>query len=111
MLSFQSLVDATVSTPATVNNLFDRLPPNHSELVLFDFNRHARLDPFIRPEDLALMGRMFEKRARNYRITVVTPAWPPGARALEDDGAQALGGAVDRRGESRSGPAPTTARS
>ena len=44
VLSFQSLVDATVSTPAIVNNLFDRLPPNHSELVLFDFNRHARLD-------------------------------------------------------------------
>ena len=64
VLSFQSLVDATVSTPAIVSNLFDRLPPNHSELVLFDFNRHARLDPFIRPEDLALMGRMFEQRAR-----------------------------------------------
>ena len=76
VLSFQSLVDATVSTPAIVNNLFDRLPPNHSELVLFDFNRHARLDPFIRPEDLALMGRMFEKRPRNYRITVITNLRP-----------------------------------
>jgi alpha-beta hydrolase superfamily lysophospholipase len=76
VLSFQSLVDATVSTPAAVNSLFDRLPANHSELVLFDFNRHARLDPFIRPEDLALMSRMFEKRPRNYRITVVTNLRP-----------------------------------
>ena len=44
--------------------------------MLFDFNRHARLDPFIRPEDLALIGRMFEKRARNYRITLVTNLRP-----------------------------------
>ena len=76
VLTFQSLVDATVSTPAIVANLYDRLPQNGSALVLFDFNRHARLDPFIRPEDLTLMARMFEKRARNYRVTVVTNARP-----------------------------------
>ena len=49
VLTFQSLVDATVSTPAIVANLYDRLPQNGSALVLFDFNRHARLDQFIQP--------------------------------------------------------------
>ena len=39
--------------------------------MLFDFNRHARLDPFIRPADLTLMARMFEKRPRPYRVTVI----------------------------------------
>ncbi|HET9568944.1 MAG TPA: hypothetical protein VFP16_11275, partial [Vicinamibacterales bacterium] len=72
VLTFQSLVDATVSTPAIVANLYDRLPKNGSALVLFDFNRHARLDPFIRPEDYSLIPRLFEGRARSYRVTVVT---------------------------------------
>ena len=76
VLAFQSLVDATVSTPAIVANLYDRLPQNGSALVLFDFNRHARLDPFIRPADLTLMGKMFEKRPRPYRITVITNTRP-----------------------------------
>ena len=72
VLTFQSLVDATVSTPAIVANLYDRLPKNGSALVLFDFNRHARLNPFIRPEDYSLIPRLFEGRARSYRVTVVT---------------------------------------
>jgi alpha-beta hydrolase superfamily lysophospholipase len=74
VLTFQSLVDATVSTPAIVANLYDRLPKNGSALVLFDFNRLARLDPFIRPEDHALIPRLFGGRARNYRVTVITNA-------------------------------------
>jgi hypothetical protein len=76
VLTFQSLVDATVSTSAVVSGLYDRLPPNHSELVLFDINRLARLDPFIQPSDLALMTSLFERRPRAYRVTVVTNARP-----------------------------------
>ena len=47
VLTFQSLVDATVSTDAIVHRLYDRLPANGSELVLFDINRvgHARALP------------------------------------------------------------------
>jgi alpha-beta hydrolase superfamily lysophospholipase len=74
VLTFQSLVDATVSTPAIVAKLYDRLPQNGSALVLFDINRHARLDQFIRSEDQTLISTLFERRARNYRITVVTNA-------------------------------------
>jgi alpha-beta hydrolase superfamily lysophospholipase len=74
VLTFQSLVDATVSTPAIIGHLHDRLPKNGSALVLFDFNRHARLDAFIRPEDHTLIARLFERRPRDYRITLVTNA-------------------------------------
>jgi alpha-beta hydrolase superfamily lysophospholipase len=74
VLTFQSLVDATVSTTAIVSHLYDRLPQNGSALVLFDINRHARLDEFIRPSDRALIATLFEHRARSYRVTVVSNA-------------------------------------
>jgi alpha-beta hydrolase superfamily lysophospholipase len=76
VLTFQSLVDATVSTPAVVSDLYDRLPPNGSALVLFDINRFARLDPFIRPADRTLMARMGQGRPRAYDITIVTNVRP-----------------------------------
>ena len=76
VLTFQSLVDATVSTPAVVSDLYDRLPQNGSALVLFDINRFARLDPFIRPADRTLMARMGQGRPRMYDITVVTNVRP-----------------------------------
>jgi alpha-beta hydrolase superfamily lysophospholipase len=76
VLTFQSLVDATVSTPAVVSALYDRLPPNGSALVLFDINRHSRLDPFIQPADQTLIARIFEHRPRGYRITLVTNSGP-----------------------------------
>ena len=72
VLAFASLVDATVSTPATVDDLFDRLPANGSALVLFDVNRYAGLDPFINPGDLASIGRIVTPRQRTYRMTVVS---------------------------------------
>jgi alpha-beta hydrolase superfamily lysophospholipase len=74
VLTFQSLVDATVSTPAVVAGLYDHLPSNGSALVLFDINRLARLDAFIQPADLTLIARLFHGQARRYQITVVSNA-------------------------------------
>ncbi|MGH8699040.1 MAG: alpha/beta hydrolase, partial [Burkholderiales bacterium] len=45
ILTFQSLVDFTVSTRAIVTALYANLPANGSELVLFDLNRNAKLGP------------------------------------------------------------------
>ena len=42
VLTFQSVVDFTVSTRAIITALYDQLPANGSELVLFDLNRAAR---------------------------------------------------------------------
>jgi len=73
VLAFQSLVDATVSTDAVVNTLYASLPSNGSELVLIDINRSAHLDPFIRPSDRSLLGRLFDRRAsRPYGVTVLS---------------------------------------
>lgn len=41
ILTFQSVVDATVSTQAVVDALYQVLPENGHELVLFDINRTA----------------------------------------------------------------------
>ena len=41
VLAFQSVMDSTVSTRAVVSELFDRLPANGSELVMFDINQAA----------------------------------------------------------------------
>ncbi|RAN76331.1 hypothetical protein B5P41_36100, partial [Bacillus sp. SRB_28] len=38
VLTFQSVMDSTVSTRAIVTALYNRLPDNGSEIVLFDLN-------------------------------------------------------------------------
>ncbi|MGB5639678.1 MAG: alpha/beta hydrolase, partial [Sedimenticolaceae bacterium] len=48
ILAFSSVVDATVSTPALIEGLFERLPAGGHELVLFDINRTADIDTFIK---------------------------------------------------------------
>jgi hypothetical protein len=40
LLSFSSIVDSTVSVPAVVDNLFNRLPKGKHTLVLFDINHN-----------------------------------------------------------------------
>ena len=47
ILAFSSVVDATVSAPALIGNLFDRLPEGGHELILFDVNRVAQMQPII----------------------------------------------------------------
>ncbi len=72
ILTFQSVVDATVSTAAVVHALYDRLPANGSELVLFDLNHRSGVDAFVRPDDLTLVARLFADASRPYRRTLVT---------------------------------------
>jgi alpha-beta hydrolase superfamily lysophospholipase len=72
MLTFQSLVDATVSTPAVVHSLYDQLAANGSEIVMFDINRLSGLTPFIRASDQTLLSRLTDALPRRYRRTLVT---------------------------------------
>ena len=43
ILTFQSGVDNTVDATAIVSTVYDRLPPNGSELVLYDVNRNSTM--------------------------------------------------------------------
>jgi alpha-beta hydrolase superfamily lysophospholipase len=74
ILTFQSIVDATVSTPAVVHALYDRMPANGSELVLFDVNHFAGVDAFLRPTDQSLVGQLFDSSPRAYRRVLLTNA-------------------------------------
>lgn len=90
ILTFLSLVDATVSTPATVDRLYSRLTRDGNELVIFDASRTSNLRPFLKPDSEALLSRIVGDRGRKYVLTVVTNAssgtrevaaksYPPGA--------------------------------
>src|SRR5262249_34742287 len=72
VLGFQSLVDATVDAGAVVTRFYARLPRTGSELVVFDINRLAGLDAFMRPSDRELLSRLLQRSERNYRLTVMT---------------------------------------
>jgi len=48
ILTFQSVMDFTVSTRAIVSALYAHLPANGSELVLFDVNRNTKFGPLLR---------------------------------------------------------------
>jgi alpha-beta hydrolase superfamily lysophospholipase len=96
ILAFQSVLDATVSTTAVVRTLFDELPANGSELVLFDLNRQSRFAVAIKPADRDFLRTLFTGEPRAYRLDVITNANPdtravvqksvaPGARNVIDE--------------------------
>ena len=74
ILTFHSLVDATVSTAAIVHALYDVIADERSELVLFDVNRSSGLVPFIQPADAALVAQLAAETPRKYRRTLITNA-------------------------------------
>lgn len=72
ILTFQSLLDSTVSTRAVVKSLYDYLPDNGSELVIFDLNRTVNFRTlFSRSSDMAL-SRLLPPATRQYSTTLVT---------------------------------------
>ena len=72
VLAFQSVVDATVATPALVSGLFDRLAPNGHELVLFDINRHAEIEPVLVSNPGATTAALLENRSLPFTLSVVS---------------------------------------
>jgi len=74
VLTFQSVVDFTVSTRAIVAALYAKLPANGSELVLFDLNRNAKFGPLLRRSTDTVLERLLPVAPRNFRSTVVTNA-------------------------------------
>lgn len=83
VLSFQSLVDATVLTRETVERLFDRLEGPGSELVLFDVNRASALEEFMGPTDRKLLERLETDSEVPYAITLITNASPTALEVTE----------------------------
>ncbi len=82
ILAFQSLVDATVSTRALVNNFFARLPPAGHELVLFDINRQVGVEGLLREDPATTFKPMLVKMDRGFDLTVVTNRSDASAQVL-----------------------------
>lgn len=72
ILTFQSLIDFTVSTQAIVSALYAHLPANDSELVLFDINRTARFGPLLRSSADTALARIVPSSPRRYRLAIIT---------------------------------------
>ncbi|HAT2286589.1 TPA: alpha/beta hydrolase [Citrobacter freundii] len=74
VLTFQSVMDSTVSTQAVMASFYRYLGPNGSELVLFDINQAANLRPLLRSASYTAAATLLPSVPRAYRTTVVTNA-------------------------------------
>ncbi len=72
VLAFQSLVDTTVVPSAAFDELFQKLPDNGSELVIFDVNRAGALEEFIQPRHAALLNRMTQQANGRFTLSIVS---------------------------------------
>jgi alpha-beta hydrolase superfamily lysophospholipase len=86
--SFQSIVDATVSTVDLAGRFYGRLHGGTSELVLFDVNRLAGVEALLSFSPQAVIDAFEQAPRRDFRLTVVGNAdgreqvtertWAPG---------------------------------
>lgn len=83
ILTFQSVMDYTVSARAVVSGLYVHLPANGSELVLFDVNRSAKLGLLLRPASETMLPRILPAPPRRFRTTVITNIFPHSSEVLE----------------------------
>lgn len=81
VLAFQSVVDATVSTPALIEGLFAHLPAENDahELVIFDLNRAPLIESVITGNPTRKMEVIAARPEYRFRLTVLTNALVPDA--------------------------------
>lgn len=71
MLTFQSVLDSTVSTPAVITALYDYLPANGSELVIFDVNRTLKFNPLLRASSAEALERLIPETPLPFTLTMI----------------------------------------
>lgn len=71
IISFQSLVDSTVHTGTLVTELYQYLPNNGSELVLFDINRADDFKHFIVEREHAMPDQLRKGYTTNFDFTLI----------------------------------------
>ncbi len=74
ILTFQSVMDFTVSTRAILSGLYAHLPANGSELVLFDVNRNTKFGPLLSSASDTMLARILPDPPRRFRTTIITNA-------------------------------------
>lgn len=71
VLAFQSVVDATVSTPALIEGLFGRLPGDEHELVLFDLNRVGIIENLIQNDPEEKLASLARSTGKPFSISLL----------------------------------------
>lgn len=74
VLAFQSAVDATVSTPALISRLFNRLPAGDHELVLFGLNRVEVTDHLLARDPAEEIAALLSEPRDSFSLTVLSNA-------------------------------------
>ncbi|NBB57456.1 alpha/beta fold hydrolase, partial [Pantoea vagans] len=69
VLTFQSVMDSTVSTPSVIRSLYNYLPVNGSELVLFDINQAVSVSPLFRHSSYTAVNQLLPAARRHYSST------------------------------------------
>jgi pimeloyl-ACP methyl ester carboxylesterase len=72
VLAFQSVVDATVSTGALIDDLFKRLPPGGHELVLFDVNRTSEVVTLFKDDPRIYIDKLLHDEGLSFTLSLVT---------------------------------------
>jgi alpha-beta hydrolase superfamily lysophospholipase len=80
-LAFQSVADATVSPVAVIRVFLGRLAAESHEVVAFDINRHAEVEPLLRPDARNPADRLLGGEAWPFDVTLLTNA-DPGSASL-----------------------------
>ncbi|HXX12780.1 MAG TPA: alpha/beta hydrolase [Burkholderiales bacterium] len=96
VLTFQSVVDFTVSTPAILTALYAYLPDNGSEIVLFDVNRTVKFGPLLRTSSYVALDQLTPKTPQTYRFTSIVNANEGSDATIERSIAPGQLNAVDR---------------
>jgi len=95
VLTYQSVVDATVGASGALDTLYARLPGAQHRLVLFDINRQQHLRSIVSPTSQALLDRVLAS-PRGYTLEIVSnldpqsaavaaQRWAPGASEASAD--------------------------
>jgi len=74
VITFQSVIDFTVSTPAILTGLYAYLTDNGSEIVLFDVNRTLKFSPLLRDTSYVAVDRLTPTTPQTFRFTVISNA-------------------------------------
>jgi alpha-beta hydrolase superfamily lysophospholipase len=72
LIAFQSAVDATVSTPALITGLMDKLPGNGNELVVFDINRRAQIESLLVEDPSERLRPLINLGELPFTLSIVT---------------------------------------
>jgi len=72
ILTFQSVMDFTTSTRAVIHSLYENLPDNGSELVLFDLNRSIAYGPLMRESTHNILTNLLPPPPRSYAVSIIT---------------------------------------